>query len=410
MLLVRHPTCCPAQPRGRPGGRCGIGSTRAGARCPRRTRRLAGAGGQGPEPNCAARSELRSADWAQVRPEWGLAGDVPPIVAPRARSRASEPGRGAASCTTTPLAARPGIQGAGADHDPRRWWRRTGSTCSTTLRPVDNRLYGSGNKLLHNVVGGNIGVFEGNGGDLRIGLPLQSLHDGKRWRHTPLRLKRVHRSAAPGHRRHRWRSMRWCANCWPTSGCCCSTSSPARRPSHAGDSKVAAGRRRMRATAVAEAGGLTRYAYPCRCSRAPPCSGHRIHRPQDRLRVTGAEQRVIAGRSGCRHRIADGEEHAEGAAAAVRRWPCCGGCCPRRWGCSHSWVLNTLVRRWQWTAARLGRARAQQRAGLRVPNQLFGVSHPTPCRNPPSTWPRSIAGLRTPASWSMSARKSFIRR
>ena len=38
------------------------------------------------------------------------------------------------------------------------------------------------------MVGGNIGVFEGNGGDLRIGLPLQSLHDGKHWRHTPLRL------------------------------------------------------------------------------------------------------------------------------------------------------------------------------------------------------------------------------
>ena len=53
---------------------------------------------------------------------------------------------------------------------------------------VDNRLYGSGNKVLHNVVGGRIGVFEGNGGDLRIGLPLQSLHDGHELRHIPLRL------------------------------------------------------------------------------------------------------------------------------------------------------------------------------------------------------------------------------
>lgn len=43
---------------------------------------------------------------------------------------------------------------------------------------VDNRRYGSGNKVLHNVVGG----------DLRIGLPLQSLHDGETLRHTPLRL------------------------------------------------------------------------------------------------------------------------------------------------------------------------------------------------------------------------------
>ncbi|MGE5339158.1 MAG: putative inorganic carbon transporter subunit DabA, partial [Gemmatimonadota bacterium] len=44
------------------------------------------------------------------------------------------------------------------------------------------------NKVLHNVVGGRIGVFEGNGGDLRIGLPLQSLHDGQTLRHTTLRL------------------------------------------------------------------------------------------------------------------------------------------------------------------------------------------------------------------------------
>jgi hypothetical protein len=53
---------------------------------------------------------------------------------------------------------------------------------------VDNARYGSGNKVLHNIVGGHLGVFEGNGGDLRIGLPLQSLHDGTRWVHTPLRL------------------------------------------------------------------------------------------------------------------------------------------------------------------------------------------------------------------------------
>lgn len=53
---------------------------------------------------------------------------------------------------------------------------------------VDNQRYGSGNKALHNVVGAHIGVFEGNGGDLRTGLSLQSLHDGERWVHTPRRL------------------------------------------------------------------------------------------------------------------------------------------------------------------------------------------------------------------------------
>ena len=33
-----------------------------------------------------------------------------------------------------------------------------------------------------------LGVLEGNGGDIKTGLPLQSLHDGKKWRHEPLRL------------------------------------------------------------------------------------------------------------------------------------------------------------------------------------------------------------------------------
>jgi hypothetical protein len=53
---------------------------------------------------------------------------------------------------------------------------------------VDQARYGSGNKVLHNVVGGHLGVFEGNSGDLRIGLAWQSLHDGQRWVHEPLRL------------------------------------------------------------------------------------------------------------------------------------------------------------------------------------------------------------------------------
>ena len=37
---------------------------------------------------------------------------------------------------------------------------------------TNNRVFGSGNKTLHNVVG-LIGVLEGNGGDLRTGLPWQ---------------------------------------------------------------------------------------------------------------------------------------------------------------------------------------------------------------------------------------------
>ena len=52
---------------------------------------------------------------------------------------------------------------------------------------VDNRAFGSGNKLIHNVVG-QFGILQGNGGDLQTGLPWQSVHDGIRFQHEPLRL------------------------------------------------------------------------------------------------------------------------------------------------------------------------------------------------------------------------------
>ena len=55
---------------------------------------------------------------------------------------------------------------------------------------VDSRVFGSGNKVLHNVVGG-VGVLEGAGGDLRVGLPLQSISDGRTLVHEPLRLTAV---------------------------------------------------------------------------------------------------------------------------------------------------------------------------------------------------------------------------
>ena len=38
---------------------------------------------------------------------------------------------------------------------------------------VDNNLFGSGNKVIHNVVG-TFGVWQGNSGDLQTGLPAVS--------------------------------------------------------------------------------------------------------------------------------------------------------------------------------------------------------------------------------------------
>ena len=128
----------------------------------------------------------RANDGAQTRPEWGLAGNAAFIIAPRQKTRgvaldgrsflhdydAAQDADGSILelLMTAPMLVAHWIN-----------WQYHASTC-------DPLRLGSGNKVLHNVVGGSIGIFEGNGGDLRIGLSRQSLHDGERWVHEPLRL------------------------------------------------------------------------------------------------------------------------------------------------------------------------------------------------------------------------------
>nr|WP_310524555.1 DUF2309 domain-containing protein [Polymorphobacter sp.] len=127
----------------------------------------------------------RSRDWAQVRPEWGLAGNAAFIAAPRSRTRGIDLGGRAflhsydwkddsgfgilKLIMTAPMVVASWIN-----------LQYYGST-------VNNRAFGSGNKVLHNVVG-TLGVLEGNAGDLKVGLPMQSVHDGNRFIHEPLRL------------------------------------------------------------------------------------------------------------------------------------------------------------------------------------------------------------------------------
>jgi uncharacterized protein YbcC (UPF0753/DUF2309 family) len=53
---------------------------------------------------------------------------------------------------------------------------------------VDNNKFGGGSKITHNITG-RYGVVQGNGGDLKMGLPLQSLQDtDTSMYHEPLRL------------------------------------------------------------------------------------------------------------------------------------------------------------------------------------------------------------------------------
>ncbi len=158
------------------------GDAARGARAPSLSPDLAAAG----PVRLLRELRTRANDWAQTRPEWGLAGNAAFIAAPRARTAGLD------------------LQGRAFLHD-YHWaddpdltvlelimtaplvvanWINLQYYAST----VDPVRYGCGNKLLHNVVGGHVGVFEGNGGDLRIGLPWQSVHDGELFRHVPLRL------------------------------------------------------------------------------------------------------------------------------------------------------------------------------------------------------------------------------
>ena len=129
----------------------------------------------------------RSRDWAEVRPEWALAGCKAFIAAPRNRTT----GRN--------------LEGRAFLHDYD--WHQDSARDFGVLElimtapvvvaswislqyygsTVAPDTFGSGNKLLHNVVGG-IGVLEGNGGNMRAGLPWQSVHDGEHAIHDPLRL------------------------------------------------------------------------------------------------------------------------------------------------------------------------------------------------------------------------------
>ncbi|MCL4352235.1 MAG: DUF2309 domain-containing protein [Firmicutes bacterium] len=142
--------------------------------------------GDVPMPTIHADMRRRTRDWAQVRPEWALAGNATFIAAPRSRTVHRD------------LAGRAFLHEYNWHNDAHFDTLQLIMTAPMIVANwinmqyygsvVDNHRFGSGNKVLHNVVGGSIGVLEGNGGDLRAGLALQSLHDGARWMHEPMRL------------------------------------------------------------------------------------------------------------------------------------------------------------------------------------------------------------------------------
>jgi uncharacterized protein YbcC (UPF0753/DUF2309 family) len=127
----------------------------------------------------------RSRDWAEVRPEWGLAGNAAFIVAPRSRTAGLK------------LDGRTFMHSYDHRLDPELKVLELIMTAPMVVTnwinmqyyasSVDPVAFGSGNKVIHNVVG-QFGVLQGNGGDLMTGLPWQSVHDGNTLQHEPLRL------------------------------------------------------------------------------------------------------------------------------------------------------------------------------------------------------------------------------
>lgn len=127
----------------------------------------------------------RSADWANVRPEWGLSGNAAFILGRRALTDGVD------------LDGRVFLQSYDPNVDPDGGILEALMTAPLVVAQwismeyyfsaVDPVRYGSGSKVTHNVVSG-IGVMHGAHGDLQSGLPMQSVNDGSKHYHQPVRL------------------------------------------------------------------------------------------------------------------------------------------------------------------------------------------------------------------------------
>jgi uncharacterized protein YbcC (UPF0753/DUF2309 family) len=139
-------------------------------------------------PNASTDEDMiiKSMDWSEPRPEWGLAGNMGVYAGPRSSSKH-------------------------IDFNNRLFlhsydWKIDNENAEILTRifdgplvvgewinmehyfaTVDNAVYGAGSKVYHNVVS-KVGVYNGNYSDLKIGLPSQSvLSEGKAY-HEPVRL------------------------------------------------------------------------------------------------------------------------------------------------------------------------------------------------------------------------------
>ena len=143
----------------------------------------------GNKHSSAQHTTRRSVDWAQVRPEWGLAGNASFIVAPRELTQKLD------------LEGRAFLHSYDYLQDPKGTVLKVILTAPMVVAQwinsqylfstLDNVAYGSGSKITQNVTG-KIGVMQGNASDLMTGLSLQSVYktDTTPY-HTPVRLMTI---------------------------------------------------------------------------------------------------------------------------------------------------------------------------------------------------------------------------
>ena len=150
-----------------------------------RCRRLPGAPQDLPPFSSRAHTAQRSVDWSQVRPEWGLSRNAAFIIAKRSLTKGIN------------LEGRTFLHNYNAEDDESGKVLEIIMTAPLVVAEwinlqyyfsaVDPWVYGSGSKVLHNLVSG-IGVMLGAHSDFQTGLPLQTVRDGANLFHEPLRL------------------------------------------------------------------------------------------------------------------------------------------------------------------------------------------------------------------------------
>lgn len=149
---------------------------------------LPGGAGWGSSRRRDLRRRRRGRDWAEAVPEWGLAGNAAMVIGPRSTTAGVDLGR------------RVFLHSYVAEQDPEgtvlraifggplvvAHWISSQYLFST----LDPERFGAGTKATHNVLG-DLGVLSGPSGDLRRGLPQQSVAVPGCRGHEPLRLLAV---------------------------------------------------------------------------------------------------------------------------------------------------------------------------------------------------------------------------